>query len=130
MRESIVALAICVSVGIAVASVTGNAVAARQSNGQVLRVQTELQTFAVRVTDKKGQDVKGLTAEDFEVLEDGRPQKIAFFGTESVPTSLSVLVDSSGTMDQNGKFGSAGTLAAQFMRGGRQSDEVSAMDFT
>ena len=64
-------------------------------------------------------------------MEDGRPQKIAFFGTESVPTSLSVLVDSSGTMDQNSKFGSASTVAApQFMRGGRRGDEVSAMDFT
>jgi Ca-activated chloride channel homolog len=130
MRESTLALAICVSVGIAFPPVTENTAAARQSHGQVLKVETQLQTIAVRVTDKKGQDIKGLTAEDFEVLEDGRPQKIAFFGTESVPTSLSVLVDSSGTMDQNSKFGSAGTVAAQFMRGGRQGDEVSAMDFT
>ena len=50
MRESILALAICVSFGMAVPSGTENAVAARQSPGQVLKVQTELQTIAVQVT--------------------------------------------------------------------------------
>src|SRR5690349_18882650 len=35
------------------------------------------------VTDGKGQSVTGLGANDFSVLEDGKPQKISFFSYES-----------------------------------------------
>jgi Ca-activated chloride channel family protein len=105
-------------------------VRAAQSQAPVLRVQVDLQSLAVRVTDKQGRDVRGLSAEDFTVLEDSRPQKIAFFGAENVPTSLSILVDSSSSMDTNRRLGSAEAVAAKFMGGGRPGDEISAMDFT
>ena len=95
-----------------------------------LRVQVDLQSLAVRVTDKQGNDVKGLSSDDFAVFEDGRPQKIAFFGTDNVPTSLNVLVDEGGSMDPTGKLGSAEGIAARFLRGGRPDDEISAMEFT
>ena len=45
---------------------------------------TDLQSIAVRVADKRGHDVHGLTASDFTILEDGRSQQIAFFGAEKV----------------------------------------------
>jgi Ca-activated chloride channel homolog len=96
----------------------------------VLRVQTNLQSLAIRVTDKQGNDVKGLTPADFTILEDGRPQKISFFGTDNVPTTLNVLVDASGTMDPSGRLGSAEAIAARFLRSGRPDDEISAMEFT
>ena len=95
-----------------------------------LRVNVNLQSLAVRVTDKQGNDVRGLSADDFTILEEGRPQKIAFFGTDNVPTSLNVLVDGGGSMDPTGKLGSAESIAARFLRGGRSDDEISAMEFT
>ena len=104
--------------------------AAAQPQQPVLRVQVDLQSIAVRVTDKQGNDVRGLSAEDFTISDDGRPQKIAFFGAQNVPTSLGVLVDSSGSMDPNSKLGSAKAVATQFMRSGRSEDEIFAMDFT
>jgi Ca-activated chloride channel family protein len=107
----------------------GTAGAARLQ-GQVLRVQVDLQSIPVRVTDKQGHDVRGLSADDFTITEDHRPQKIAFFGEEKVPTSLSVLVDSGGSMSLSSKVGSAEAVAAKFMRSGREGDEISAMDFT
>jgi VWFA-related protein len=100
-----------------------------QSETSVLRVQVDLQSLAIRITDKQGNDVKGLSAADFTVLEDGHPQKISFFGTDNVPTSLNVLVDESGSMD-TGKLGSAEAIAARFLRSGRPDDEISAMEFT
>lgn len=106
------------------------AAAAFQSNVPTIRVDTDLQSLAVRVTDEKGNDVQGLSAEDFVVLEDGKPQKIDFFGEGSVPTSLAVLVDSSSSMDPSGRLGSAEALAARFLRSARPGDEISAMDFT
>jgi Ca-activated chloride channel homolog len=100
-----------------------------ESQTPVLRVQVDLQSLAIRVTDKQGNDVKGLSAADFTVFEDGHPQKISFFGADNVPTSLNVLVDESGSMD-TGRLGSAEAIAARFLRSGRPDDEISAMEFT
>jgi len=101
-----------------------------QPQAPVLRVRVDLQSLAIRVTDRQGNDVKGLSAGDFTVLEDGRPQKIAFFGTDNVPTSLNILVDEGGSMDPTGKLGSSEAIAARFLRSGRPEDEISAMEFT
>ena len=103
---------------------------AQSSPPGVLRVQVDLQSLAIRVTDKQGNDVKGLSADDFTILEDGHPQKISFFGSDNVPTSLNVLVDESGSMDTTGKLGSAEAIAARCLRSGRPDDEISAMEFT
>jgi VWFA-related protein len=101
-----------------------------QSAQSPIHVDTDLQAIAVRVSDAKGNAVQGLRAEDFVAVEDGRPQKIDFFGEGSVPTSLAVLVDSSSSMDPSGRLGSAEDIAARFLRTARPGDETSAMDFT
>jgi VWFA-related protein len=41
----------------------------------------------VRVVDRDGNFVRGLKAEDFQVLEDGKPQKIQTFGMVDVPNT-------------------------------------------
>src|SRR5579863_5777624 len=92
---------------------------AAPSTQSAIHVETNLQSLAVRVTDQNGNEVQGLTPEDFVVLEDGHPQKIDFFGQGSVPTSLAVLVDSSSSMDPSGRPGSAEAIAARFLRSAR-----------
>src|SRR5215210_7323815 len=42
----------------------------------VVRITTNLVQFDAVVTDKAGRQVTDLRAEDFEVLEDGKPQQI------------------------------------------------------
>jgi Ca-activated chloride channel homolog len=101
-----------------------------QSNQDSIRSETNLQSLAVRVTDGQGNDVHRLSADDFELFEDGRPQKIDFFGAENVSTGLAVLVGSSSSMDPAGRFGSAEEIAARFLRNARPGDEISAMDFS
>ena len=49
----------------------------------VFQSETALLEVEVRVTDRRGQPVKGLEREDFELLENGQPQSIATF--EFVP---------------------------------------------
>ncbi|HEX9003772.1 MAG TPA: VWA domain-containing protein [Blastocatellia bacterium] len=49
-----------------------------------LRIKTELLQLRAVVTDKQGNVVEGLKAEEFELLENNRPQKIEFFGSEVV----------------------------------------------
>ena len=46
---------------------------------EVIRVNTELVQTDVTVFDKKGRFVDGLTASDFELVVDGKPQDISFF---------------------------------------------------
>ncbi len=48
-----------------------------------IRVTTRLVLADVVVTDKSGQRVKNLTKDDFTILENGKPQKIAAFSFES-----------------------------------------------
>jgi hypothetical protein len=56
----------------------------------IFRANSYLQSIAVEVTDKRGDGVRGLTPADFTLLENGHPQKIAFFGTEEQPISLTI----------------------------------------
>jgi VWFA-related protein len=48
-----------------------------------LRVTTHIVQVHVIVQSKKGEPVTGLTKEDFTLLDQGQPQKIAFFSEES-----------------------------------------------
>src|SRR6185436_5508731 len=55
----------------------------------IVRITTNLVQVDVVVTDSNGNQVTNLTANDFEILEDGRPQKIAnfsFVSNESAET--------------------------------------------
>jgi VWFA-related protein len=47
-----------------------------QDEDDVVRISTNLVQIDAVVTDKNGQQVTDLRPEDFEILEDGRPQKI------------------------------------------------------
>lgn len=56
-----------------------SALAQTGSQGPVLRITTNLVQIDAVVTDPEGRHVSNLTAGDFEILEDGRPQKITAF---------------------------------------------------
>src|SRR5581483_7482664 len=42
----------------------------------------------VRVVDRNGNFVRGLTASDFQIVENGKPQKIANFGVVDLPVAV------------------------------------------
>ena len=50
-----------------------------QTADDEIRVETELVTIEVSVTDKQGMPVKNLQSEDFKIFEDGIERKIDFF---------------------------------------------------
>src|SRR5512146_530907 len=52
------------------------------------RALSELVLVNVTVRDRKGNPVRGLTANDFTVLEDGKPQRIASFDIENTEIAL------------------------------------------
>jgi VWFA-related protein len=59
-----------------------------QNPEDVVRITTNLVQVDAAVTDKKGKPVTDLKAEDFEVYEDGRPQKITNFSFVSVGSAI------------------------------------------
>jgi Ca-activated chloride channel family protein len=54
----------------------------------------------VAVTDASGNPVQGLTAKDFKILEEGKPQTVDQVGTaEKVPLEIALLIDVSSSTD-------------------------------
>jgi VWFA-related protein len=61
-----------------------------------INVEAKLVYLYVNVRDKKGKNVPGLSAQDFTLEEDGRPENITHFMVQSnVPLTLGLLVDTS-----------------------------------
>ncbi len=74
-----------------------------QEADEVVKVDTELVSFEVTVSDKNGKPVENLRAEDFVVFEDGRQRRIDFFQPirkhdENRPLSVVFALDVSGSM--------------------------------
>src|SRR5215213_10349770 len=82
---------------------------AAASHAQVtFRGGVDLTTLAATVTDKKGNIVTDLTKDDFEIVEDGKPQSIEYFaqgdGDSAPPMHLGLMVDASGSMQNDIKL--------------------------
>ncbi len=67
----------------------------------MFRAGVSLVKVDAQVTDRAGHPLTGLAAADFEVLDDGQPRKIAYFGRESEPLDLVLLLDVSGSMHRH-----------------------------
>ncbi len=62
------------------------------------RMDVKLVNLFVNVTDKTGAIVGGLTKDNFQIMEDGRPQKISVFERQSeLPLHLTLAIDTSGS---------------------------------
>ena len=100
--------------------------------GQVptIRVETRLVNVAVNVVDKTGAPVGGLEKDDFEIAEDGKTQKIAYFERESAtPLSIVLAIDASESVLRNEQLEK--NAAKRFVNTLlREQDELDLMDFS
>lgn len=91
----------------------------------------DLVHFSVVVTDKGGEPITGLTANDFEILEEGKPQAVRFFAAgdpaEEMPLHLGFLLDTSGSMDVNMK--DVRTAAIKFLNAMDRAVDITLVDF-
>jgi VWFA-related protein len=70
-----------------------------------ISVDVTVVSMAYSVTDKKGRFVTGLGKEDFEVLENSKPQTIQQFAAESaLPLRVAVLIDTSNSIRERFRF--------------------------
>jgi VWFA-related protein len=66
------------------AALSGQSQTKPADQNQAVRLRTELVQAQVVVTDKQGRVIEDLKKEDFELLEQGRPQEVSFFSEERV----------------------------------------------
>lgn len=97
----------------------------------VFRAGVDLTTFAVTVTDKKGNVVQGLTRDDFELVEDGKAQSLEYFaqgdGDAAPPMHLGLMVDASGSMQNDMKL--AQGAAIKFLNMLPEAQDITLVDF-
>lgn len=111
---------------IAIGLLAGLSVAAQSPT--TLRVDVRLVSVVATVTDSAGKFVPGLSAEDFTVLEDGVPQKIAHFTQDQdVPVSMGILLDTSGSMTT--KMRTATAAVDRFINYVHAEDDIFLMTF-
>ena len=93
----------------------------------VVRIETQLVSVPAVVTDRAGRPLTGLKAADFQIFEDGRPQKIANFSTTEAPFEVALLLDTSGSTRED--VGLIRAAARAFVEALRPGDRVAILAF-
>jgi Ca-activated chloride channel family protein len=110
---------------------TGFTIRAQQPQLPTFRATVDLVHFGVTVVDKKGQPITGLKAEDFQILENGKPQALKYFTAgepaEAPPLHLGLLLDTSGSMADDIK--DARAAAVKFVNALDRAEDVTLVDF-
>jgi VWFA-related protein len=91
------------------------------------RVETRLVVLQATVKNQRGELVTGLPRDAFTVLENGKRQPIALFGSDDVPVSLGLLIDNSGSMRT--KRVTVEAAARDFARASNPQDEMFVLNF-
>jgi Ca-activated chloride channel family protein len=82
---------------------------------------------AVSVTDGRGRHQAGLTAADFEILEDGVPQKASAFEEANTPLGAVMLLDTSDSIGKS--LPAVQDAAAEFVNLMRPTDVAKVIEF-
>jgi Ca-activated chloride channel family protein len=102
-----------------------------QEPRSVFRTESDLVHFGVTVTDKRGTVIPGLTAADFEVMEDGKKQEVTYFaqGSEESAPELhaGLLFDTSGSMIED--LDLARSAAIKFLNRLPEAADLTLVDF-
>jgi Ca-activated chloride channel family protein len=112
---------------VAVVAILVSTVAAPARQRDELRLERDLVTLDVTVTDREGNYVTGLDRSRFEVLDDGVRQEIAFFSDEDRPISIAIVVDVSRSMER--RIEGAREALLRFVETSHKDDEFFLVTF-
>ena len=104
-----------------------NSSAEEVSEGDVVRVETQLVTVPAVVTDRNSHPLTGMRAENFAVVEDGKLQRVTNFATTEAPFEIALLLDTSGSTRE--ELGLIRDAANAFVNALRPGDKVSVIAF-
>jgi VWFA-related protein len=91
------------------------------------RAGIDIVSLNVTVTDASNHYVTDLAENEFSVFEDGVKQNITFFSRRQQPIALSLLLDSSASMEQH--IGTLQTAATNFIKKLKPNDIAQVIDF-
>jgi Ca-activated chloride channel homolog len=119
------------TVGTVVVVSLAAALSAQQAQQPTFRAAIDLVNFGVVVVDKQGKPVTGLTADDFEIVENGKKQSVKFFAQgnpdDAPPLHLGMLLDTSGSMSDDLK--DARAAAIKFVNALDRATDFTLVDF-
>jgi Ca-activated chloride channel family protein len=91
------------------------------------RAGVDLVSLNVTVTEGTGKYITDLTAQDFNVFEDGVKQEVTFFTRTNLPIALALLIDTSASMEN--RLPTAQEAAVGFVKRLRPQDLAEVVDF-
>jgi Ca-activated chloride channel family protein len=92
------------------------------------RASAQMVLIPVTVTDRNGKTIEGLHAENFNILDDQRPQRIVSFSSEDAPSSIGLIFDTSGSMRRT--LGASKAIAEAFFGTANPEDEFLLLPFS
>jgi VWFA-related protein len=98
-----------------------------EHSDEVLKIDTSLVTIPVSVFDRNGLYVPNLKQSDFMIYEDGKEQKIEYFGTTDKPFTVILLIDTSPSTDY--KIEEIRQAATNFVNQLKPEDRVMVIEF-
>lgn len=104
-----------------------NFAAAQTDDDEIIKVDSSVVLVNATVTDASGKPAAGLKRSQFKVYEDGAPQEISIFETQETPFAAVILLDTSGSMEQQVSL--ARSAAINFLDGLRADDMVAIYNF-
>lgn len=131
LRALIVATVVSAS-SVSVFEERRSGVPADRAQQVVFRVETDLVSFGITVTDKRGNFLTDLTGDDFEIVEDGKPQALKYFirgnETDAAPElHVGIMFDTSGSMTAD--ISTARTAAIKFLNALPEAKDITLVDF-
>jgi Ca-activated chloride channel family protein len=100
---------------------------ARPAQGAAFRVGVDVVSMNVTVTDGMGRYITDLESGEFSVFEDGVRQTVTFFNRRRQPIALSLLLDTSASMEQH--LPTLQAAASNFVNRLGPSDIAQVIDF-
>jgi VWFA-related protein len=101
--------------------------AEKKGREYTINVDVNLVVLHATVVDKKGRMVNDLRSQDFQVYEDGTPQKLSVFSHADVPVTMGIVIDDSGSMREKREAVNAAALT--FVKTSNPQDQVFVVNF-
>ncbi len=98
-----------------------------ETDGEVLKIDTEIVSIPVKISDRKGRFIGGLTKENFQVFEDNAPQEIAYFSNEQQAFTVALVLDMS--YSTKFKIAEIHQAAINFIGQLREKDRIMVVSF-
>lgn len=94
---------------------------------EVIKVDVALVNVPFSVSDRDGRMIAGLNLQNFQLFEDGKPQKIEYLSTQDNPLNIVLLLDSS--ISAQDIFDKIKNAAAEFIKQLRPADSCMIISF-